>query len=571
MNTETRQCQNCKQPFTIEPDDFAFYEHMAVPPPTFCPQCRFQRRMSWRNGWHLFKKKEILKGEEIFSFFPQKNQIPIFERDYWFSDAWDPLEYGQDYDFSRPFFEQFKEFLKKVPEPAHSSLNLVNCRYCMNIADAKNCYLVRAATFTEDSAYVIWDHGSKQCMDSHMTDHCDLCYGSVNIEHCYKAFFSVDCDTCQDITLCKDCVGCNNCFGCFGLRSKSYCIFNKQYTREEYKKKLEEFALGSHENFSKLQTQARAHWQTFPHKFMHSHKNVNVSGDYIYESKNAIQCYRVRGVENAKFVQNTLETSTKDSYDYSNFGENAELCYETLISGRGASNIKFCVQTYLNVKNVEYSIFCRNVSDCFGCISLRDKQYCIFNKQYNREAYFAQVLKIKEHMANMPYTDVAGHVYRYGEFFPPDLSPFPYRVTEAYEFFPFDKEKATAQGFLWYDTAKQPHSTTLPASQLADHIKDASEAIIQEVIGCEHGEKCDDECTGAFRVIPEEFAFLRRMNIPLPRLCPNCRHYERLKLRNPPHFYHRQCVKCGAEFETSYAPDRLEKIYCEPCYQAEVV
>jgi len=29
-------------------------------------------------------------------------------------------------------------------------------------------------------------------------------------------------------------VNCKNCFGCTCLRGKEYCIFNKQYTREEY-------------------------------------------------------------------------------------------------------------------------------------------------------------------------------------------------------------------------------------------------------------------------------------------------------------------------------------------------
>src|SRR3989344_6279660 len=427
-------CQNCKKDFTIEPEDTAYYKRIKVPPPTWGPSCRFQRRMSWRNGWNLFKKKEILKGEELFSFFPEENKIPIYERDYWFSDAWDPEQYARGCDFSRPFFEQFREFMLTVPEPAHSSLNLVNCRYCMNAADCKNCYLVRAATFTEDSAYLIWDHGSKQSMDGHMTDHCDLCYGCVSTEHCYKAFFCVDCDDCTDIILCNDCVGCNNCFGCFGLRSKSYCIFNEQYSKEEYFEKLKEMNLGSHEDFLKAEDKAQAFWKTKPHKFLHGIQNVNVSGDYIYESKNASHCYRVRGVEDCKYTQNILEKSAKDCQDLSNFGEGAELCYETLISWRGVSNIKFCSQVYTNCKNIEYSVYCRNVSDCFGCISVRDSQYCIFNKRYSREEHFLLVLKIKAHMLEIPYIDSAGHEYRYGEFFPPELSPFPYRISEAYEF-----------------------------------------------------------------------------------------------------------------------------------------
>lgn len=38
---ETKTCQNCKTRFTIEPEDFVFYEKIGVPAPTFCPECDF--------------------------------------------------------------------------------------------------------------------------------------------------------------------------------------------------------------------------------------------------------------------------------------------------------------------------------------------------------------------------------------------------------------------------------------------------------------------------------------------------------------------------------------------------
>ena len=71
------------------------------------------------------------------------------------------------------------------------------------------------------------------------------------------------------------------------------------------------------------------------------------------------------------------------------------------------------------------------------------------------------------------------------------------------------------------------------------------------------------------------------MNLPLPKFCPNCRHYQRIALRNPFKLWHRKCMcnkknhshkaeKCVVEFETSYAPDRPEIIYCEKCYQQEI-
>ena len=51
-----RVCQNCKKNFVIEQEDFNFYDRIKVPPPTFCPECRFQRRMAWRNDRTLYKR-----------------------------------------------------------------------------------------------------------------------------------------------------------------------------------------------------------------------------------------------------------------------------------------------------------------------------------------------------------------------------------------------------------------------------------------------------------------------------------------------------------------------------------
>ena len=94
----------------------------------------------------------------------------------------------------------------------------------------------------------------------------------------------------------------------------------------------------------------------------------------------------------------------------------------------------------------------------------------------------------------------------------------------------------------------------------------------------------------------EEIQFLKQMNLSLPRLCPNCRHYSRLALRNRPKFYTRQwqCAgshssngvyknsssnhrvhendkPCTVEFETSYLPQSDEIVYCEQCYLTEIV
>jgi len=199
----------------------------------------------------------------------------------------------------------------------------------------------------------------------------------------------------------------------------------------------------------------------------------------------------------------------------------------------------------------------------------------------------------------MPYMDQKGRVYRYGEFFPPELSPFAYNETIAQEYFPLTKEEAEAQGYRWRDPDTKNYTITKLPSALPDHIKDVNDSILKETIGCAHAAPpaggCNHQCTTAFKIIPEELQFYRRMNLPLPRLCPNCRHYERLAQRNPLRLWHRQCMcdpstssgqatkyqntakhfhgdkPCPNEFETSYSPERPEIVYCEQCYNAEVV
>jgi len=108
---ENRTCQNCKQEFRIEPDDFGFYEKMKVPPPTWCPECRMIRRMAFRNERLLFRRKDDATGKEIFSGFPPQAPIKVYDREYWWSDAWDSMVYGREYNFSRPFFEQFRDLM----------------------------------------------------------------------------------------------------------------------------------------------------------------------------------------------------------------------------------------------------------------------------------------------------------------------------------------------------------------------------------------------------------------------------------------------------------------------------
>ena len=181
--------------------------------------------------------------------------------------------------------------------------------------------------------------------------------------------------------------------------------------------------------------------------------------------------------------------------------------------------------------------------------------------------------KIIKHMNDMPYVDKKGRTYVYGDFYPSEIAQFDYNETSAQEFFPLVKAEAEVQGYSWKEEKGKNYKITVKSKDLPDSILDVNEDIVSQIIECEHKGKCNEQCATAFRIIPQELQFYKAQNLPLPRLCPNCRHYERTKNRNPVKLWQRKCMKSGCtnEFETSYAPNCPEIVYCEQCYQQEVV
>ena len=115
---ETRTCKKCGGRFAIADWDIGFYEKMNVPVPLLCPSCREARRLSHINQLHLFKRQSDATGESIISNYPPEHQFKVFSQKFWTSDAFDGIQYGRDFDFKRPFFEQYKDLLHSVPRPA---------------------------------------------------------------------------------------------------------------------------------------------------------------------------------------------------------------------------------------------------------------------------------------------------------------------------------------------------------------------------------------------------------------------------------------------------------------------
>ncbi len=591
MQQETKNCQNCQSSFTIEPEDFQFYEKVKVPAPTFCPDCRMQRRMAYRNERTLYKRTCDRCQKTVISAYPKKTNFPIYCSECWWSDSWDPMKYEIEYDPAKTFISQFKELQNKVPRPFLNNLAggmMTNSEYTNCAGELKNCYLVYGAMRDEDCAYSHYINDSRWCFDNLYCIKSENCYDCLDIENCYNLQYSQSCIGCRDSMFLFDCRNCSDCIGCIGLRNKQYYILNKPYTKEEYFKEKEKLALHTRKGRESFQKRFMDIYYSLPRKYYHGQMNANFSGDYIANTENTHKSFYIKKSRGCKFV--FWCNNAQDVYDYMSWGD-MQLSYECVSNGYNGYHCLFSDSCWNENKELEYASLCFNSSSLFGCIGLRGKKFCILNRQYSEKEYAILREKIIKEMSLNPYKDAKGIPYPYGESKPIEISPFLYADTVAQEHFPMTKEEIIKRGFPFGDPEKREYRVTIAKENLPGCISETKDEILKEIIGCAHSGKCNHQCTEAFKITSQELEFYKKINIPLPETCYNCRHALRVSMRNPLKLWSRKCAclsgdvnsykntivhfhgsnSCPNEFETSYSPDRKEIIYCEQCYQAEVV
>jgi len=542
---ETKQCTKCSTNFNITDKDFKFYnkispilewEKFLIPTPTLCPDCRQQRRLSFRNERKLYKRKCAKTGENIISIYSPDKPYTVYSQDFWWSDKWKALDYWFDLDFNKWFFEQFWKLIKSVPKS-----NLPKCWTIWN----KNCEYTIWCEECKDS-YLLWNSISvEKWFYSRTVTKSDYVVDSIDIKSSNNIYYCDSCNTSNNLFFCSNLKNCNNCILCIWLVWKKYCILNKQYSEEEYNNISEIYK----NNFLKYKNDLVS---------LLRKENNNIGSekcfwDYCNNSKNCYYCFEINWNEDCKYC--FVSQNTKDSYDISYWGYIWNLVYELANSWVNVYKSAFSVYSYWF--NSSYYLFdCNNIKNCFWCVWIKNKQYCIFNKQYSKEEYNQLVPKIIEKMT----AD-----WEWWEFFPASISPFWYNETVSNEYYPLTKQEALKKWFNWSDY-EQPIPKVekiIPANKLPDNIANIPDDILNWAIECENTKK-------PFRIIPQELEFYRKHNLPVPRKHPDERHLDRMKLRNPRKLYDRKCDKCWKNIKSTYSPNREEIVYCEECYNKEI-
>jgi hypothetical protein len=466
----------------------------------------------------------------------------------WWKDDWNPLNFGRDFDFNRSFFEQFEELMKVVPHRNLMYFQNENSDYNNFGSHNKDCYLLFSSDDDKGCFYSSNLQKCVDCVDCSIGNEDELCYECFNFHHCYKCLFSSNVENCSDFIAAVDCKGCRDCAFSYGLRNKQFCIYNKQYSKDQYFQFMATFDTGDR-NALKVQSEKfKAFLLKQPHRALSNLNNQNSVGDYLYNSKNCFECFNVTGSEDSRYVSDSVDC--RDCLDCNEVGH-SELCYETIDAFPDTYNSKFLVFS-ANTSNIEYCYHCYNSHDVFACVGLKHNEYCILNKQYSKDEYIELRAKIVEHLKKTG---------EWGQQFPASISPFAYNETIANKWYPLEKNEALKLGFKWKDEDK--NNFAKKSFGVPSKISDVKDDILKETLVCE-------VTSLSYKIIPQEFDFYKKLRIPVPVRCPDQRSLDRGKLMNPRHIYDRNCGKCGEAMKTTYAPNCKEIVYCEKCYMETV-
>jgi hypothetical protein len=495
--------------------------------------------------------KSDLSGEKLITVLPDNARYPIYTSREWWSDAWDAMDYGQDYDPNRSFFDQLKELQEKVPRPHQQGAQNINCDWCDDAWESKNCYLSRSVFNAEDLIYGYRAFKVKDSIDvSHVFD-LEKCYDCVYCFNSYELFFSRNSRDCMNSAFLFDCRNCNHCFMSWNLRGKSYCILNVQYTKEEYIEKMKELSLSSYKELESLRAQYKEILRKeVVHRENFSVKTYDSFGSYLNDCKS---CTNVFFWEESENCVNCLRgREAKDCIDSTG-------CWKIELSG----NNSCCTNGYkLNysiwcdgARYCEYCDECLEIDNCFGCVSLRKKKYCILNKQYTKEEYEELKEKIIEDMKARG---------EYGKFPPYSMGLCPYNLSTASIYFPeVTKEYVVEKGGYWEEVGDTKIEGML-TSDLPDSINDVDESICKQALIC-------PETGWRYNISEAELSFLKKMKIALPRVHFDVRTKERVITTSPTKSEVYKCVYCSKDINAYYPKSwSYQKIACESCYLKEI-
>lgn len=551
----SRICPQSGIAFEVTAQDLAFYEKASpqingqgepLPAPTLAPQLRAMRRAAWRNSNNLYRRRCDLSGQSVISGYPADAPYPIYATERWWGDSWNPLASGAEFDFQRPFFEQFQELMWRAPRPALMNRDAENSEYCNYAGENKNCYMAnngswynQGCLFGEAYLHCI------DCLDCSYLRKSELCYSAICSEQLYDCAFIANSFNSANCYFSFNLRSCQDCFLCSNLRNKRGYILNKPASSEAIARLRQ--MMRTAEGLAELQRRYGELYTSSLHPATQQINCEECSGEYLANSKNVTESYLVGSIRDGRFLIHCDEGNDMWDCCLSGYG-NTELYLETVSSGAGGRHAMFCSGSW-GSSEVLYCDTVMSCKNCFGCVGLQRQEYCILNKQFSKEGYFERVAQIIQHMRKTG---------EWGEFFPASIAPHAYNESAASDFYPLEREEALRLGYRWREATVERSEGELSAVPASIDL--ATDDTSEQTFVCSESDK-------RFRIPRAELALLRKFGIAPSWNAPELRRVRRGRARNQPQLWSRACAECGETITTSFAPARAERVGCERCYR----
>jgi len=489
-------CTECNQSYTAHRTEWQLLgrlsptfnnEKIELPHSKLCPGCRELYRLAYRNEWNLYRRTCNHSGQDLIAIYSKNSQYLVFDLSIWWSDEYDPLEYGRDFDFSKPFFEQFHELNLAVPKLAIQNAKSHNSAYTNYSLENKNCYMVVGTGHSEDCYYCYRVWSSKNVLDCYDLQECELCYECSQSSKLYECIYSKNCHNSSRLSHCENCRSCSDCLGCSNLRNKQFCIFDEQLSESEYQKQRNRYL----QDRDSLQTQYHEARTLAPTPNQYQINCEDCSGNQLLNCSRCIDCFTLKDSQDCIYFgtgesgQDCLDSNFCDSSELQYFSTNLQSNYRIMFSA---------LVWYTN--HGSYLTNCFNSSHLFGCTGMKKNSFCILNKQYSEKEYQRLTSKIVHHMQETK---------EWGKFFPIEFSPFPINKSVGHEYYPVSHEKALSRGWRWEEKEESTSSSSADLNLL----------------------QCDFSGQ-LFRIIPQERSLLNRLRVELPAKSPQVRHSERM-------------------------------------------
>lgn len=369
---ETKSCQKCQISFDITDSDLEFYDKVSpifkdkkypIPTPMLCPNCRQQRRLSCRNETKLYSRVCDATQKNIISIYSPDKPYTVFAADYWWSDHWDALDYGLDYDFEMSFFENFQKLDRQVPKLSTTIQNSQNCEYTNDTGDSSDCYMSYRSHYSDNIMYSYRANKSSNCVDCYQVKESENLYECFQSNKCNNSKYLYKCENTHTSYFLYNCIGSANCFLSYNQVNANYVFLNQTYSREQYLEKITPIL----EDPLKFE-QARQHFFKMldqdllvPH--LDNTQCEDCSGNELTACVSCQNCYMMKGCEYCKHCwDNVNYKNSMDTYS----GGGSEYSYETLATKNSFKNcfthrIKEC-------NNLLYCMFSFFSNESFGCI-----------------------------------------------------------------------------------------------------------------------------------------------------------------------------------------------------------